>query len=400
MAITDSRIKALVGKKHSNANPIKHADRDGLYVFQYRSGRLSFVYRYRYGDDQFELKLGKYPQMGLAEARIKLTECKKLLELGHDPKVQAKLQKNKMFESVTVQQSLEYWLENYAKKSRSNYEKHRAQFAKHIYPHIGNLPLEQCETRHWVEVFDNISNGKHHRAAPTASGYILQNAKQALRFCRNRQFASSVALEDLNIIDIGKHQGKKERYLSWAELEDLWAWCKDTSNHWYYRNLTCLLIVFGCRTQEIRLSKISEWDLESMIWTVPKGNSKTGNEIKRPIPQAIQSYIASVIRESNNEFLLGEEKRAETVSSYGVMISRKLNHEKWNYHDLRRTFATYLNDLKIEPYVVEQLLGHSLGGVMKIYNRSHHLEQKKIALELWCSMLMKTEYVPNVVRIK
>lgn len=112
--------------------------------------------------------------------------------------------------------------------------------------------------------------------------------------------------------------------------------------------------------------------------TVPKEHSKTGSEIKRPIPEPLKSHIQSVIAQANSEYLLGELKRPEAVSGFGRMLWKKLNHkEAWTLHDLRRTFATLLNDMQMEPYVVEQLLGHSLGGVMKIYNRSQHIERKR-----------------------
>ncbi|HHJ4374938.1 TPA: tyrosine-type recombinase/integrase, partial [Klebsiella variicola] len=39
-------------------------------------------------------------------------------------------------------------------------------------------------------------------------------------------------------------------------------------------------------------------------------------------------------------------------------------HEKrWSLHDLRRTFSTSLNDMGVDFYVVEQLLGHTIKGV-------------------------------------
>ncbi|CAH8209793.1 conserved hypothetical protein [Vibrio aestuarianus] len=399
MPISDSKLKSLLGKKHDSKNPKKLADRDGLYAFHYRTGKISFVLRYRYDKKQQELKLGTYPLMSLSKAREEALRHSETLERGLDPKVQKQLEREKILKAVTVKEAIEYWLENYAKKERSNYEKHRSQFAKHVYPYIGHLPLEQCETRHWVKVFDDVTNGTHHRAAPKASGYILQNAKQALKFCRNRQHAHSTALEDLNIADIGEYQGKKDRFLSWGELQAVWKWTNSMESNWYYRNLVSLLILFGCRTQEIRLSRISEWDLDSTnpTWTVPKENSKTGVEICRPIPQKIVSQIKQLIEQSDNEYLLGEVKKPEAVSIYGSSIHKKLGQEKWNLHDLRRSFSTHLNNMQIEPYVVEQLLAHSLGGVMKIYNRSQHLEQKKAALEIWVSKLNNEELKQNNV---
>ncbi|MDE1255287.1 tyrosine-type recombinase/integrase, partial [Vibrio aestuarianus] len=211
MPISDSKLKSLLGKKHDSKNPKKLADRDGLYAFHYRTGKISFVLWYRYDKKQQELKLGTYPLMSLSKAREEALRHSETLERGLDPKVQKQLEREKILKAVTVKEAIEYWLENYAKKERSNYEKHRSQFAKHVYPYIGHLPLEQCETRLWVKDCDDITNGTLHRAAPKASGYILQNAKQALKFCRNRQHAHSTALEDLNIADIGEYQGKKDR---------------------------------------------------------------------------------------------------------------------------------------------------------------------------------------------
>ncbi|MGX9418717.1 tyrosine-type recombinase/integrase [Vibrio sp. WJH972] len=400
MAITDSRLKSLLGKKHDN-RPIKLADRDGLNVYHYKSGKLSFLFRYRYSSKAQEITLGNYPETTLLEARRQAAECKKYLANGYDPKLERQLQREQILKAVTVKDALEYWLDNYAAKNRANHEKHRSQFKKHVYPFIGHLPLEDCETRHWVQVFDDVTNGTHYRAAPKASGYILQNAKQALKFCRNRQYAHSIALESLDIVDIGERQNEKDRVLSWAELISVWQWSHDIKSNRYYRNLTLLLVVFGCRTQELRLSKLNEWDLDEMVWTVPKSNSKTGSEIKRPIPEQMKTYIQSVVAQANSEYLLGSFKRPETVSSFGGSLWKKLGHkEAWTFHDLRRTFATILNDIQVEPYVVEQLLGHSLGGVMKIYNRSQHIEKKKAALDLWVAKLNDTVAGSNVRAIK
>ncbi|ENV3723589.1 tyrosine-type recombinase/integrase [Vibrio cholerae] len=401
MAITDSKLKALQGKTHDNSKPLKLADREGLSVFHFKSGKLSFVFRYRYANKAQELTLGNYPELTLQQARKRAAECKKHLADGLNPKIERQLQREQKLKAKTVKDALEYWLDNYAANNRANHERHRAQFQKHVYPFIGHLPLEQCETRHWVQVFDDITNGTHHRAAPVASGYILQNAKQALEFCRVRQFAQSKALEGLKITDIGKRQGEKERVLSWPELMDVWHWAHDIKNKWYYRNLALLLVVFGCRTQELRLSKVAEWDLNEMIWTVPKEHSKTGSEIKRPIPEQLKGYLQSVIVQARSEYLLGELKRPETVSGFGGRLWKKLEHkEAWTLHDLRRTFATLLNDMQIEPYVVEQLLGHSLGGVMKIYNRSQHIEKKKAALNLWLAKLNDIATGANVRAIR
>ena len=52
-----------------------------------------------------------------------------------------------------------------------------------------------------------------------------------------------------------------------------------------------LLIVFGCRTTELRRSEVQEWDFKEMLWTVPKEHSKTKVAIFRPIPEAILPFV-------------------------------------------------------------------------------------------------------------
>ena len=58
----------------------------------------------------------------------------------------------------------------------------------------------------------------------------------------------------------------------------------------------------------------------------------------------------------------------------------------WTIHDLRRTVATRMADLGIQPHVIEQILNHQSGhksGVAGIYNRSSYEREVKAALAMW-----------------
>lgn len=56
-------------------------------------------------------------------------------------------------------------------------------------------------------------------------------------------------------------------------------------------------------------------------------------------------------------------------------------------HDLRRTLATRLSDLGVEPYVIEKILNHRMTGVMAVYNHAEYLAQREAALTLWGSKI-------------
>lgn len=385
----DTKLKAVLGKNQQKT--LELTDGNGLSARVSVKGKIRWQYRYKIDGSNKRFDLGDYPALSLVKARESAAKCREWLAEGYDPKLKRELEREQSLHPVTVKEALEYWLVEFAESNRANVGKHRSQFERHIYPYIGHLPLMQLETRHWIECFDRIRKGipGQRRPAPVAAGYVLQHAKQALRFCRVRRFATSRVLEDLTISDVGRKQRKKDRVLSVPELVDVWNLTDDNLLLPYYRNLLKLLILFGSRTQEIRLSQWKEWDFNEMLWTVPKANSKTGERIIRPIPESLYEWLLELKSEAcGTDYILGTLKSAEAVSQQGRLLWKRLEHqEQWTLHDLRRTLATRLNDLGVAPHIVEQLLGHSLGGVMAIYNRSQYLVEKKQALDMWSEHL-------------
>ncbi|EDY3897326.1 site-specific integrase [Salmonella enterica] len=380
--LTDRKLRSLLGV--ASGKEVKLADGGGLMVRITKSGAISWFFRYRTGGRNCEphrLTLGKYPDISLKQARELRDQCRSWLADGRDPKFQLKLTKSETLKPVTVREALEYWISGYAEDNRANVERHKAELRKHIYPYIGDMALADCETRYWLQCFDRMK-----KKAPVAAGYVFQMCKQALKFCRVRRYAISNALDDLTISDVGKKQARRDRVLNDKEVGELWSAIWDEKRfREYHANLVKIILVFGCRTQEARLSQLKEWDMDAWIWTVPKEHSKSGEKIVRPIPDAMRPHIERLHEEHKKSgLLLGETKSTEAVSQWGRGLYKKLGHEeKWTLHDLRRTLATHMNNMGISPHVVEQLLGHSMPGVMAIYNRSLYLPEKLDALNKW-----------------
>ncbi|MDO6678799.1 site-specific integrase [Shewanella sp. 4_MG-2023] len=390
--LSDTFLRKILGKPYIGKSVI--ADGGSLSVRISKKGFIGWVFRYRLGGRETNPKwvsLGKYPETSIKQARVKRDQCRKWLDNGEDPTVELSLVKVKRKEAVTVKDALEYWLVEYATENRKNVDKHRAQFSRHLYPYLGKYPLEKTTKPQWLECFDRIKKGisNERKGAPVAAGQVLQASKQALLFCRKREYAKSYVIDDLSTTDVGRKQNKRDRVLTEIELQDVINQIKFGNFKEYYSNLFLLLIVFGARTQEIRLSTWTEWDFNKGLWTVPKVNSKTSELIIRPIPKSIYPWLKT-LKEKNQKsgYVLGELKRSEAVSAYGSKIWEKLNHEtKWTLHDLRRTLATRLSDIGVAPHIVEHLLGHSINGVAGIYNRSQYINEKTVALEKWLSII-------------
>ncbi|QKN45668.1 site-specific integrase [Escherichia coli] len=384
--LSDKKLKALLGSEREA--PIMIADGEGLSVKKVsKQGNVSWVFSYRLGGRGSKLErltLGRYPDMPLKLAREKREQCRQWLAGGLDPKTEIELSTEETLKPVTVKDALEYWLVNYARRKRSDEALVRAQLRKHIYPRLGRYPITRCETRHWVACFDEINQTK-----PMTAGRMFQISKQALRFCKVRRYAASDALAFLTIQDVGQPSGQRDRVLSDSELADVWR-CTDSDDQQpYYSRLLKMLVLFGARTMEVRLSRWSEWDFTSWIWTVPKEHSKTREKIVRSIPEAIRPWLEELKRETGKTgLLLGEDRTRQAVSLKGRRLFKDFHHnEPWTLHDLRRTFSTGLNNMGIAPHIVELLLGHALPGVMAIYNRSLYLPEKLDALNKWYDRL-------------
>ncbi|GAB1623752.1 site-specific integrase [Agarivorans albus] len=389
--LSDKFLKSVNGKPYDGQKVV--ADGAGLSARISANGKISWVYRYRLGGRKSNPKwvtLGTYPDTSIKQAREKRDDCREWLNNNADPAIEIQLAKEKREKPITVEDALEYWLVEYAEEHRKNYEKHRAQFKRHIYPYIGSLPVEMVSTAMWCSCFDRIRKGQGKRKpAPVAAGLVFQGCKQSLVFCRKRGFVESHALDDLIISDVGKKQAKKDRVLTEDELFSLIEHTKSDKFPDYYRNLILLLVIFGARTQEVRMSTWDEWDFDNLVWTVPKANSKTAEKIMRPIPQVLLPWLLELkFSTQRTGYVLGGLKRSEPVSQFGRKQWKQLGHkEPWTLHDLRRTMATKLNDLSVHPHIADHLLGHTISGVSGIYNRSQYFPEKIEALDKWLSYL-------------
>lgn len=383
--LSDKKLRSLLGVKRDSVITI--ADGEGLSIKVSMMGCISWVFSYRLGGRGSKLErivLGRYPDMSLKMAREKRELCRKWYADGLNPRLELELSAEENLNPVTVHDALEYWLIHYARKKRSDEELVRAQLRKHIYPRLGHYPLSRCKTRHWVTCFDEINQSR-----PITAGRMFQICKQALRFCKVRRYASCDALAFMTIQDVGQPSGQRDRVLSDSELADVWRCTYSDEQQFYYLRLLKLLVLFGARTMEVRLSRWSEWDFQSWIWTVPKEHSKTREKIVRPIPEGIRPWIEDLKKETGKTgIVLGEERSRQAASLKGRRLYKDFHHnEPWTLHDLRRTFSTGLNNMGIAPHIVELLLGHALPGVMAIYNRSLYLPEKMDALNKWYGRL-------------
>ncbi|EBV4144158.1 DUF4102 domain-containing protein [Salmonella enterica subsp. enterica serovar Benin] len=408
--LSDTLLRKLHGKPQPRQKMI--ADGRGLSIRVSRQGGVSFVFTWREGGRTSIPKavtLGRYPDTGLKQARqirdryrVQLAEQGTLklenetaIQDGPETPAEDIIRPEAM---VTVREALEYWFTGYAKSHRKGWKRDEERITKYVYSTLGDRPVDNCGIREWVECFEKIRT-----KYPVSAGAAFQVCRQALRYCRLRGYSSSRVLDDFRLSDMGSKGAKRERVLNEAEVSSLWCALQEDGGIYapqpYLRHLVTVLVIFGCRTHEIRESTWSEWDLKRRQWTIPKSRTKNGHILVRPIPERLVSWLECLKgKHKEQDYVLGQFQTQMRISKLGSFQWQWLGHEqKWRNHDIRRTVATWMNDAGVNTWVVEHLLGHAVAGVAGIYNRAQYLTEKEQALNLWLNRLL--EYSSGYLRL-
>lgn len=389
LAVTDSKLDKLHGRKRKAT--VELPDRDGLVASVGLSGKISWVYRYRFMGGQRRLTFGSFPALSVSDARAKAVEFQRTLEAGDDPK---HFRAGK--DAITIDQCAEQWLNarvvTLKPRTATMYKSVSSKyFTLSRFPH----DVQKARFEYWLQYFDTISK----ETSRVNSGAVAKVAKTMLKWCRSRNIIQSSVLFDIELRAIGEASKQGQRNLQLHEVGRLWNVTNQSIATPAMKACVNLLLIFGARNSEIRQAQRSEFDLSLRVWTLPPERSKTGKAIRRAIPDKAADIIKSLDEIYGSSGFLIKSKNhhscltAHAVDRFVVRAWGKMSVnnpvEKFTPHDFRRTLATRLSEKGVLPHVVEKMLGHELGGVMSVYNKHDWIEDQVVAYELWCEMISK-----------
>jgi integrase len=151
-----------------------------------------------------------------------------------------------------------------------------------------------------------------------------------------------------------------------------------------------LLLLTGCRLNEVAGMTSGELSDDCMIWNIPGARTKNGRPHLVPLAPLAQGILAN-LRETaaGQKFIFSTTDGISPVSGWSKIKNRmdqKMKIPHWRLHDLRRTAATGMAEIGIAPHIVEAALNHVSGakaGVAGTYNRAQYAAEKKAALARW-----------------
>jgi integrase len=174
----------------------------------------------------------------------------------------------------------------------------------------------------------------------------------------------------------------RERVLSNAELVKLWKNVGDDD----YGKVVKLLMTAGGRRSEIGKMQWLELDLDRGTWTLPSSRSKNKRPHTLPLTPLMLKIIGSLPVREGNDHLFGRKGFTAWAACKKIVDERLGFEPPWTHHDIRRSVATGMADIGIQPHIIEQILNHQSGhrrGVAGTYNRSPYEREVRDAMLRW-----------------
>ncbi len=388
----------FVEKKIREGNKSLIGDGQGLYLKISAPGRASWVYRYKIEGKTRDMGIGKYPEVGLAEAREIALDARRTRSAGLDPLAERVAKQLREAEAIRAEAIIAQTFEQLARQYIASHSegwknaKHRQQWrntlATYAFPIIGGIPPQGIETSHVLEILRPIWQVKTETASRVRNRIelVLDYAK-ALGFRTGENPARwrghlDKLLPKRSKVAIVKHHAA----LPWQQLPGLVQTLRKREG--YSDKALLMTILTACRTSEVVNAKWSEFDEETRTWTIPAARMKAGKEHRVPLSTQMMTLLRTLPSQAESEYLFPGLKKGKPLSNMAMaMALRRLGLNDITVHGFRSTFRDWAGECTAHPRdVCEQALAHTLGNQVEIaYRRGDLLAKRRLLMEDWGS---------------
>jgi integrase len=334
-------------------------------------GARTWIYQYKLGNKHRRITLGRVSALEPATARKQANKFHAQIRLGQDPagiKAEGRARADETF-GACIRLFLA-WQRGRVKTFRE-VERHlvRNLIALH------SLPLTKIDQRTIAAQLARIS----------ARGSPIQANRTRASLSKFFSWACGEGLAESNPVAFTNKNPEKsrDRVLTADELKQIWAALPDTD----YGAIVKLLILTGQRASEISDVQWDEIDLERNVISLAASRTKNKRAHRIPISDVAHSILEAHPRNGRvHVFGAGQQRGFSGWSWAKANLDEAVKIPSWRIHDIRRSVATGMGEIGIQPHIIEAVLNHvsgHKGGVAGIYNRAAYEVEKTTALNRW-----------------
>jgi integrase len=346
----------------------------GLYLVTQPSGVKSWACRYRFAGKPTKLTIGTWPTVSLAEARQLAATALADVARGTDP---AAAKREARAVEATGRDTVEHWaakyIEQYAKRHTRprSWEQAEGIFRRYVLPAWGERNVGDIRRRDVIDLVEEVfaANKK------VMANRVLAHVSKFFKWLASRDVVNAAPT-------VGVARPHKEepraRVLSDAEIRQFWAACDVLPAP--FADIHRLLLLTAGRLREVAGMRWDEIDLQHRLWVVPATRAKGKAPIARPLGPQAWRIITAQPRTTEHVF---DRARTGSFSHIKTKLDEIMQPAtRWTVHDLRRTARSLMSRGRVNADIAGMCLGHSIGGVRKIYDRHEYLDEKRAAYEV------------------
>ncbi|MBF9029761.1 integrase arm-type DNA-binding domain-containing protein [Rhodobacterales bacterium HKCCE3408] len=377
--------KALttVGVEAAKPDPSKRIERpdpalSGLYLIIQPSGAKSWALRYRWRGKPKKLTLGRWPVMGVAEARKAATEALGTLTEGTDPGAVKKAAE--LADRDNVASLIETFSARHLSKLKSG--DHARQFLdRFVVAAWGDRKVGEIKRRDVIELLDEIADS----GRGTTANRVLAHTRKFFNWCVERDV---IEIAPTTGVKPPHREQSRARVLSDEEIKRFWKACDAVGYPWGH--LGKLLLLTGQRLGE--LQGMTRDEIEGDLWRLEGDRTKNGRAHDVPLSEAAQAVLDDCPKLGT--YVLSMSGAAPLKGNHrgrGYIAAAMGEAEHWTFHDLRRTAATGMARIGVPVRITEACLNHvsgTGGGIVAVYQRHDYLVEKRQALEAWGRLVL------------
>lgn len=398
--LTTIQINALKPRE----KPYKVADGKGLYVLVNPNGSLLWRVKFRFHGIEKKMALGRYPDVGLKEARERRDEAREQLESGVDPvaartqaRVEAEIAARTTFRVVADEFIEKMELEG---KAASTLKKAR-WFVDVLGPAIGHRPIADITAHELLKALKRLERKGHHESAIRArsfSGRIFRYAVATLRAQHNPADILRGALITPKV----KHHAA---ILEPAKVGELLRAIDGYGGKIETKIALQLLPHVYLRPGELRKAEWQEVDFDTAVWRIPAERTKMRKMHTVPLSAQALTLLRQLRGLGNSgTFLFPANKtwlKPICENTLNVALRRLgFSGDEMTSHGFRAIASTLLNESGLwHPDAIERSLAHRERDLVRgAYHRGAHWEERVRMAQWWSDHLVKLRDGAEVLR--
>lgn len=389
MALTDVKVRnAKPGEK-----PQKLSDGEGMYLLVSVHGSKCWRLKYRFDGKERVLALGTYPEVTIAEARLKRAIARKQLADGVDPGATRKAQKAAMaaravdsFEVV----AREWWERFKPTWTDGHALTILARLEQNVFPFLGGRPMMEIEAPELLAALRRIEARGALETAHRVKTICGQVFRYAIATGRAKRDIAADLKGALPPPVVNSHAAI-------TEPKEVALLLRDIDGYKGGFVVKCALrlapLVF-VRPGELRQAEWSEIDLEAEQWNIPAERMKMKSAHIVPLStQALHILRELRLFTGTSRYLFPSVRSFQRCMSENTVNAalRRMGYEKdvMTGHGFRAMARTILDEvLQIRPDYIEQQLAHALRDPNgRAYNRTAHLVERRNMMQAWADYL-------------